>query len=123
MLPENQFHFFLSDKNCEKDLDIILRDGKETRPVYVCITGENIANIVSMKISNISAENANEKERNKFSTPYNDFRYFGLDISKGRGQTTMYAQYQDKNGNIGTVEDQIIVTRDDDIHFFIAKDS
>ncbi len=121
--PDTKFHFFLSDSNCDEDMDIIIRDGKETRPVYVCTTGENITNIVSMKISNISAEDVNKKKRYTFSTPFNDFtKTFDIDVSKGWGPITMYAQYQDKNTNIGTVQDQIIVTREDDISFFFAED-
>lgn len=104
-------------------MDIILRDGKETRPVYVCTTGENIGNLISMKLSNISAEDVNKKKRYTFSTPFNDFtKTFDIDVSKGWGPITMYAQYQDKNTNIGTVQDQIIVTREDDISFFFAED-
>lgn len=104
-------------------MDIILRDGNEPWVAYACTTGENIGNLISMKLSNISAEDVNKKKRYTFSTPFNDFtKTFDIDVSKGWGPITMYAQYQDKNTNIGTVQDQIIVTREDDISFFFAED-
>lgn len=78
-----------------------------------------------MRFSDISVTDLNKKERiDKFSTPYNDFGYFGIDVSKKWGPITMYAQYLYKDGKTThePTQDQIIVTRDDDISFIIAED-